>query len=58
VGLNTPGQRLQFDAGARREILKDLFLALSIYDTFDSKPPNPDAARNDVGIVMSVGWSY
>ena len=58
VGLNTSGQRVQFDASARREVLKDLFLALSIYDTFDSRPPNPDAATNDVGVVMSIGWSY
>jgi len=50
--------RLQLDAGARREFLKDVFLSLSVYDTFDSRPPNPDAATNDVGIVLSIGWSY
>ena len=50
--------RLQLDAGARREFLKDVFLSLSVYDTFDSRPPNPDAATNDVGVVMSIGWSY
>ena len=26
--------------------------------TFDSDPPNPDADRNDVGAVASVGWTY
>lgn len=50
--------RVQFDAGARRELLKDFFLSLSLYDSFDSRPPSPDAANNDVGIVTSIGWSY
>ncbi len=50
--------RLQLDASTRREVYKDLFVSASLYDTFDSRPPNPDAAINDVGIVLSVGWSY
>ena len=50
--------RVQLDAGARREMLKDLFLAISIYDSYDNRPPNPDADTNDVGVVFSVGWSY
>jgi hypothetical protein len=32
--------------------------ALSLYNTFDSRPPNPEANTNDVGIVVSIGWSY
>lgn len=51
-------QRLQVDAGAKREFFKDLFLAVNVYDTFDSHPPNPSAERNDVGVVTSIGWSY
>jgi hypothetical protein len=51
-------QRLQLDAGVKRELLTDLFVAMSLYNTFDSRPPNPDANTNDVGIVLSVGWSY
>jgi len=37
---------------------KDFFVALTLYDTFDSEPPSPDADRNDVGVVISLGWSY
>jgi Protein of unknown function, DUF481 len=55
---NTGRNRLQIDASVRREVLKDFFLAVSMYDTFDSRPPNPEADRNDVGVVVSVGWSY
>ena len=50
--------RVQLDAAFRREVWKDLFVTLNIYDTFDSRPPNPDAERNDVGIVLAVGWTY
>jgi hypothetical protein len=55
---NLGRQRVQLDAGFKREVWKDLFLALSMYDTFDSRPPNPDAERNDVGVVTSIGWTY
>ena len=33
-------------------------LALMLVHTFDSRPPDPTAARNDFGIVASVGWTY
>ncbi|HEX2339605.1 MAG TPA: DUF481 domain-containing protein [Vicinamibacterales bacterium] len=57
--LNNWGrQRLQLDAGVKRELLTDLFVAVSLYNTFDSRPPNPDANTNDIGIVVSIGWSY
>ena len=55
---NTGRNRLQIDASVRREVWKDFFLAVSMYDTFDNRPPNPDADHNDVGVVVSVGWSY
>jgi hypothetical protein len=55
---NLGRQRLQLDASAKREFWKDLFLSLSMFDTFDSRPPTPDADKNDVGVVISVGWSY
>jgi Protein of unknown function, DUF481 len=55
---NAGRQRLQLDAAVKREFLKDLFLALNLYDTFDSRPPNPTADRNDIGVVLSIGWTY
>ena len=51
-------QRLQLDAGAKRELWKDLFVSLSLYNSFDSRPPNETANKNDVGIITSIGWSY
>lgn len=55
---NLGRQRLQLDAGVKREILKDFFVGVSGYNTYDSRPPNPTADTNDVGVVMSLGWSY
>lgn len=51
-------QRLQLDSSIRRELLKDFYTALTVFDTFDSAPPNPGSLRNDVGVVVSIGWSY
>lgn len=51
-------QRSQLDASVKREVWKDLFLALNLFDSFDSRPPNPASESNDVGIVLSLGWSY
>jgi hypothetical protein len=57
--LNSIGrQRAQLDAGIRRELLKDFFISLNVYNTYDSDPPNPEADTNDVGVVTSIGWSY
>ena len=51
-------QRIQLDASARREIWTDVFLSISMFDTFDSRPPTASADRNDVGVVLSFGWTY
>jgi hypothetical protein len=51
-------QRIQLDAALKREIWKDVFVAVNGFDTFDSRPPNPDSHTNDVGVVLSFGWSY
>jgi hypothetical protein len=50
--------RLQIDTSAKREIWSDFFVSVNFYDTFDSEPPNPDANSNDVGVVLSIGWTY
>jgi Protein of unknown function, DUF481 len=55
---NAGRQRVQLDAGAKRELWKDFFVALNLFNTYDNRPPNPAAATNDVGIVLSIGWTY
>ena len=51
-------QRIQFDSSFKRELWKDVFLSVNIFDTFDSDPPTADADKNDVGVVLSFGWTF
>jgi hypothetical protein len=55
---NAGRHRLQLDTGFKRELWKDFFVALNVFDTYDSRPPNPAAQTNDFGTVLSIGWSY
>lgn len=50
--------RLQLDAAVRREIIKDVTVSLNLYNSYDSQPPSAEADTNDVGIVLSVGWTF
>jgi hypothetical protein len=51
-------QRIQFNGAFKREVWKDVFFSINLFDTFDSRPPDPGAEKNDVGIVFSFGWSF
>ena len=31
---------------------------VTLYNSYDSRPPNPAADTNDVGVVLSIGWTY
>jgi hypothetical protein len=51
-------QRLQFDMSLAQDLWMDFSFTISVFDTFDSDPPDPNALRNDTGVVTSVGWTY
>jgi hypothetical protein len=55
---DTGRYRLQLDASAKRELWADFFVSASLYYSYDNRPPNPDADKSDVGVVMSIVWSY
>jgi hypothetical protein len=55
---NRGRQRVQLDAAIKREVWKDLFVSFNLYNSYDSRPPNPLADTNDIGLVLSVGWTY
>lgn len=55
---NLGRQRIQLDADVRRELFKDLFISFNLYNSYDNRPPNPEANTNDIGFVLSIGWSY
>ncbi len=50
--------RVEFRSRLRREIVKDFFLSLSLYDSYDSDPPVIGVERNDWGLTSSLGWSF
>ena len=50
--------RLEAAGSAKREIVSDFYLALSIYDSFDSRNPSTGQAKNDWGPTLSVGWQF
>jgi hypothetical protein len=57
--LTTGGRvRLEAAAAAKREIVSDFYLSLSVYDSFDSKDPTTGLAKNDWGPTLSVGWQF
>jgi len=58
-GLSTWGSlRGEVDISASREIVKDLNIVLSFYDSYDNQPADPSSPENDYGIVTSLGWTF
>ena len=56
----TESGRYRTDASVslRREIVSDFYVDLSFYQTYDSDPPDLEAASTDYGIVTSLGYSF
>lgn len=50
--------RVEFNAQAKREIVRDFYLSLSIFDSYDSRDPSTQQAKNDWGPVLSIGWTF
>ncbi len=51
--------RLEANAEGRHEFFKDFFFKLTVFNSFDSKPPTGGATnKNDFGATTSVGWSF
>lgn len=49
--------RGQLDFALRRELVTDLFVEISVYDSYDSEPPE-EGETNDWGIVTSLGYTF
>jgi hypothetical protein len=50
--------RLDLHALVTREIVRDFTIGVSMYDTFDSRPPTAGASKNDIGGSLTVGWTF
>jgi Protein of unknown function, DUF481 len=50
--------RLNFNGSVKREIARDFYLTLSIFDDFDNRDPSTGQVKNDWGPVLSIGYSF
>ncbi len=50
--------RIEFNVQAKREIVRDFYLSLSVFDSYDSRDPSTQQAKNDWGPVLSLGWTF
>ncbi|MCX6244806.1 MAG: DUF481 domain-containing protein [Bacteroidetes bacterium] len=50
--------RLEYNLSAKYEIVTDLFLGLTFYDDYDSKPSGGGPELNDWSVIFSVGYSF
>jgi hypothetical protein len=56
---DAPRFRVDADVKLKREIVvKDLYLAVSIFYNYDSVPPSTHAVKSDWGPVISIGWTF
>ena len=46
------------EVSLRYEMIKDLFLELSLTDEYDSKAQSDDGQTKDYSIVTSLGYSF
>jgi hypothetical protein len=51
-------RRLELTSKLRIEVLKDFFVNLTFYDSYDSKPPSETATKNDYGFTTGLSWSF
>ena len=52
-----PRNRVNFSVSLRREFLDDFSVSLSVYDNYDSEPPEGANAKHDLAVVLAFGWS-
>ncbi|MEE8366882.1 MAG: hypothetical protein V3S30_01060 [Thermoanaerobaculia bacterium] len=50
--------RMEFDASLRREVVKDFYFNLTLFDSFDNEIPVEGAEKNDWGVITSIGWAF
>jgi hypothetical protein len=58
-GVSSDGAlRVEADVSVRRELVKDLYVAVSAYESYDADPIVETAEQNDWGFTTSIGWSF
>ena len=58
-GLSEPGRFLfDLNVSLRRELWRDFYIAVSLYDSYDNRPPALSTLKNDVGVTLTLGWTF
>jgi len=58
-GLSEPGRfQLYLNASVRRELWHDFFIAGSVYDSYDNRPPASSTLKNDVASASRSGGRF
>jgi len=58
-GITDTGRdRINANLRMRQELAKDLFWAINIYGSYDSKPPTGALAKEDYGVVTSLEYEF
>ena len=50
--------RFEYDIAAKYEIIRDLFFNLQLYGSTDNKPTSGAIAKEDWGIITSIGYTF
>lgn len=50
--------RLEYDLSAKYELISDLYLNVQLYENFDNEPTKGAKAKNDWGIITSIGYTF
>jgi hypothetical protein len=60
TSVSDPGRfRFYLNSTLSRDLLtSDFYVAATLYDDFDNRPPTATASRNDVGVTFSLGWRF
>ena len=56
----TEGGRFRFDLNSSltHELIRDFTVGLTIYDSYDNRPHGEGALKNDVGLSLTLGWTF
>jgi len=55
---NRPRFRTQVSFKISWEIIHNLNVGLNVLDTYDSRPSTDDAAKNDLSVTISLGYTF
>jgi len=57
--LNVSGRyRTDFSLTLSREIVKNFTVGVTAYDSYDNKPPGGSSSTHDLGISVTIGWTF